>query len=362
MTGKQILKRLRLPFDIPNSWWKSSTLAGWHPLKAALLLAGVLRDGYWPSEAFRLGLLHPEDGRKLRKVHVSKRHMVRVQQRINPKDWTPLIGDKGIFYSFCQAAGIRVPEIYALLYPATGGRTASGRILRTDEEWEQFFGRDCPSPFVVKPTRGDHGLGILLVEREGGRLNAQRGKEYSVGDFVNLLRREMRYEGYVVQKRMTNHPSLARLVTGPGLATLRLITFAPPDAGCDIIHADLKIPMGGNLISNLSLGISGNMVAHVSTSDGKLTGGVKIERGRGFVRVERHPESGMQLNGYQLPFWGEARAVVMNAAAAVLPVRMVGWDVILSREGAMILEGNFSFDPPNSSLRAAEILRIITSK
>jgi hypothetical protein len=288
--------------------------------------------------------------------------MVQTQRRLNPGEWESLVGDKGLFYRFCRAAGIPVPDLYALLYRQGTGRTWSGLPISTEEEWQTFFLRDCPSPFVVKPTLGHHGLGVLLVERKGERLHTHAGNDYSAAEFVRLLREEGRFDAYVVQKKMTNHPALDALISGGGLATVRVITFMNAQGTCDIVHADLKIPIGGNAISNLSLGASGNMVAHLCLTTGRLTRGIRLQPGRGFLEVERHPESGAEFSGFQLPFWSELRLLASKAASAVLPVRSVGWDVIITPEGPMILEGNFFFDPPNSSLRAADVFRIMTEQ
>jgi len=48
-----------------------------------------------------------------------------------------------------------------------------------------------------------------------------------------------------------------------------------------------------------------------------------------------------------LPFWDEACALAETAARHFLPIRTIGWDVALTPEGPVILEGNFWWNPFN---------------
>jgi hypothetical protein len=361
MTAEQVLKRVRLPVDFLLSWRRASILPGAHPISSFRLLAEALQEGFWPSEAYRLGVLHPAHGRGRRRMLVSKRRMVKLQRRLNPGEWEQFVGNKALLYGVCRAAGIPIPEVYAFLYTGGQGMTYRGGMVRTATDWERFFGEECPSPFVVKPTLGHHGMGVWVVVRTGTKLTLHTGELLSVEAFVRILRADRRFEGLLVQKRMMNHELFGSLIAGRGLATLRMITFQRTPGACDILHADLKIPLGDNVISNLSLGKSGNMVAEVCLETGTLTGGLQLLPGIGSIAVEMHPETGAVLSGFQVPFWHEIRALAVRAAAAVTPVRTVGWDVIVTPEGPMVLEGNIFYDPPNSTSRAAEVTRALES-
>lgn len=84
------------------------------------------REGYSPETAFRLGLFDLNLPGEALFQFISKRDLVRVQSRVNPKPWGYLTEDKGIFYPFCRAMGLPTPRLYALFFRETMGWTFKG--------------------------------------------------------------------------------------------------------------------------------------------------------------------------------------------------------------------------------------------
>lgn len=54
-----------------------------------------------------------------------------------------------------------------------------------------------------------------------------------------------------------------------------------------------------------------------------------------------HPDTGTVIKGMKLPFIPEAREMVKKAALLVPEVRYVGWDVAITQDGPVLIEGNF---------------------
>lgn len=351
MTPEKILKRARLAGDLPYYWIRSTSGTGAHPWQTLTNLLGCLRNGFWPSEAWRLGLLRvDEEGAVLRAGAVSKCRMVRAQRRLNPVSWEPVLCEKSLFYAFARAAGIPVPDIYGVIYrEAPEARAAA----------EHLFSGGCPSPFVVKPSLGHHGEGLRIVERVGEDLLLHTGVRVTAAELVRKLLQDTRFSSYIVQRRMTNHPALSSLAAGAGLATVRIISFMRSRGKCELLHADFKIPRGSTVVSNLSLGATGNLVADVCPETGRLRRGWTLKAGEGSVPLERHPDTGAPFQDFQLPFWEDTRRLVLRMASAIGDVGTVGWDAVLTQDGPMLLEGNMYYDPPNSTRRAAVLLREI---
>ena len=361
MKKEALFKRLHLVVDLPRYYWKSATDFGFHPAAALMLILRGLREGYWPEEAYRLGLLNPAIAASLRKLHVSKRAMVKVQRRLNPPAWENILRDKGIFYRYCQAAGLPVPKLYGIYARGGRGWNIATPVLESDQEWVQFFERDCPSPFVVKPTLGRLGAGVMVLTRTGQGLVPPAGRVIAASELVRHLSTHREFDGFVVQERLRNHPALRTMVAGEGLATSRIISFLHADQRCELLSADLKIVMKDNLTSNLSMGATGNMAGTVSLDDGRILSAVAVLEGEGFVEVERHPETGVPFRDARLPDWGAAKDLVVRAARTFLPVRTVGWDLAFTSSGPVLIEGNFFFDPPCSMFKGREVLRTLTS-
>jgi len=53
-----------------------------------------------------------------------------------------------------------------------------------------------------------------------------------------------------------------------------------------------------------------------------------------------HPITGSTIVGFQVPFFKEAVKMVKEASTVVSEVAYVGWDVAVSPDGPVIIEGN----------------------
>ena len=48
----------------------------------------------------------------------------------------------------------------------------------------------------------------------------------------------------------------------------------------------------------------------------------------------------IKFDGFQIPYWEEIKEMVLEAALVNDKVNMVGWDVAISKNGPLIIEGN----------------------
>lgn len=59
-----------------------------------------------------------------------------------------------------------------------------------------------------------------------------------------------------------------------------------------------------------------------------------------FNVYDRHPDTGVEFVGYQLPMVPEAIALAKEAAHEIPQVAHVGWDMAITPTGPAIIEGN----------------------
>jgi hypothetical protein len=283
--------------------------------------------------------------------------MVRMQRKLNPPAWEALLTDKGIFYRYCLAAGLPVPKLLGIYRRGSTGWTFPASVIANRNEWLSFFRDECPPELVVKPTTGHHGSSFRIVKRDGEAFHILPGETVTPRDFLASLDSDPLYREFVIQERLKDHPVLGEISSPEALTTARVTSLVTRSGEVEIIVVDFKLILGENTTSNFSSGMSGNLVSQVSVERGTLEKVFTVVDGTGYVEVEKHPQSGRHLAGFQLPFWGEVRELVRTAALKFLPIRAVGWDVIFTADGPMLLEGNFWFDAPNNSLKAESIFR-----
>jgi hypothetical protein len=58
----------------------------------------------------------------------------------------------------------------------------------------------------------------------------------------------------------------------------------------------------------------------------------------------RHPDSGARITGIGLPMWRETREFAVAAHKAFADRVIVGWDIAITPDGPIVVEGNGSPD------------------
>jgi hypothetical protein len=271
-----------------------------------------------------------------------------MQTTVNPPEWGYLTRDKGVFYRYCLACGVPVPQLFAIFFRGGDGWSADGRRLDSFGEWQALF-EDClPAEFIVKPSTGSFSQSVNLFRRDGDVYRDFVGRPYQIADILDWMAGDPLYDSFVLQARLDNHAELVRLSGTDSLQTVRIISFIDAVGGCRILHAHFKPITGPHLSDTFMDGLTGNVEAPVCLTDGRLESANRISgTGEGVIEVFVHPLTGLTFAGFQLPLWQELCQLVVDTAPKFLPLRSIGWDVALTPDGPVILEGNNHWVPPN---------------
>ena len=137
----------------------------------------------------------------------------------------------------------------------------------------------------------------------------------------------------LIEEVLTQHPSVSALYDG-AINTVRMVTMLDNEGIPHLLYAALRLGSGGAVVDNFN---SGGMVIPVDTQTGQLVGVAVNKKGEAFAA---HPDSETVFHGYTLPNWKDACALVEKAAVKVPGVRLVGWDLALTPNGPVLVEGN----------------------
>ncbi len=306
------------------------------------------QERFLPDEAFRLGLFDPTLSEEELAWFVSRKKLTRVQESLNPVSWAPLLKDKSLLYRYCQAVDIPIPELYAIYFKGMPGWSNAGLFIEGRDDWARFINDELPHEFIIKPAQSALGKGVMAFRRSENVFVDAAGKRCSALDICDLMSGDCEFDCFVIQQRLRNHPELIRLSGNDNLQTVRFISFVDMAGKADILQAQLKLITGGNVTDNFEYGLTGNIQAQVSLADGKLTHAITIvPDGSGIKTVAAHPQTDICFAGFQLPFWAEACRLVKRAALKFSPIRTIGWDIALTPDGPLVLEGNIWWNPPN---------------
>lgn len=326
------------------------------------------KEKFTPKEVFQLGLFKPDIPDTELSKYVSTANLTKVLLSINPVSWAPFVNNKGIFYCYCAALGVPIPKLYAIFFRETAGWSPNGLVPATRDDWEKFLDLRLPSEFVIKPSEGFRGRKVNVFTRTDKGFIDGFGKQYDAADIYDDMFSDPKYDSFVIQERLRNHPELIRLTDNQFLQTVRVITFVDTAGRCHILHAYLKIILSQGVVDNWQ----GNAESAVYLSNGLLESAVTTRlanddkswqvgpNGSGIRTILTHPQTGIPFDQFQLPFWPEICSLAKDTASKFLPVRTIGWDVAITPNGPVILEGNTWWGTVNEHLRMHIILEMLS--
>lgn len=273
------------------------------------------------------GLLEPF--RRARRMHASgvlginARNLDFVAAH-NPRRLYPKVDDKTITKKEAIAAGVTVPETYA--------------VMRHQGQWPQVRAiMEEKKSFVIKPARGSGGGGIMVVtglaktglRSSGGRITPWADVRHHIS---NILSGMFSMGGgasdkVIIEERLKVHPAFDNLAFG-GVPDVRVIVFR----GVPVMGM-LRLPTAvSDGKANLHMGGVG---AGLDIAEGVTTRGVQFNE-----VIELHPDFETPVTGFQVPQWD----AVLEMAAALggsTGLGYVGVDIVIDAvKGPTLLELN----------------------
>ena len=322
------------------------------PVAVARSALRLWRRGFSESEARLFGLLDPALPERELARFTSRREAYALQDRLNPDSFRALAEDKALFARFCGWHAVPTARLLALHNRDAPGWSPDGRDLGGRAQWLGFIREALPTEFVLKPAWGHLGKGVRVLRREGGGFAEAGGGDalLSAEDVLAVMARDPDWPAWVVQERVRNHADLRRLAASEAVQTVRAITLLRRDGAVALLWADLRVVMGDAQVDNWRDGTTGNGLAPVDIGSGRIGPVVApAPGGDGTVLHEVHPRSGIRFDEIVLPGWPEAVRLLERVAPELAPLRAVGWDVVLTDGGPLILEIQARWGPHNQS-------------
>lgn len=190
----------------------------------------------------------------------------------------------------------------------------------------------------VKPLHGAEANGVrsLKIGENGYRMDGRDVELAEITEWVRGFPRPLLFEQALVQ-----HGDQAAL-NPHSTNTIRLLTM--PDATGDfspfIARASQRI---GSLRSgHIDNWTKGGLSANVDIETGTLSAGAQLPEGNELQWFSEHPDSGARVQGHQVPFWEETKKLVLEAASRLAFMEYIGWDIVITETGPVILEANIN--------------------
>ena len=236
------------------------------------------------------------------------------------------LGDKLAFHARCRQHDIPTVPVYL--------SAIRGQLAWLDDGHGQAFDRGCD--LFVKPRQGKGARGTTLLRYAGaGRYRLPGGALQSLGAYLDDLAQASHRRDYLLQPRLVNHADIADLAT-ESLIVIRVITCLDAMGMPQVTHGMLRVI--GKL--ERTWNDATEYAAPIDLATGRMGAmtGDKLEAA--LTWHDRHPLTGAPVAGRILNAWPAVQAAALKAHAAFTDRILLGWDIAVTPDGIVIVEGN----------------------
>jgi hypothetical protein len=262
---------------------------------------------------------------------------------------TKALDNKNTFFEFCQSAGIPTPSV----------------VTRFDRSgMEQWYCESSDFPkvdLIIKPTDLSCGEGVerwdyVEVCHKWKRADTLLNRF----ELVSYCRQLAKKHRLIVQPRLRNHPSIEPFSNG-ALCTLRVISYHLPKTRPALFQSCFRMPVGMGEADNFN---AGGIAAGVSE---RGTLGVAVGKDVRAGLFTHHPDTQTRIEDVDLPYWQQMVDLALLTHKRLGGPCFVGWDIALTINGPIVLEGNDKFGvdlaqmPQGQPLGETKYAQIVTA-
>lgn len=173
---------------------------------------------------------------------------------------------------------------------------------------------------IVKPNDGEAGMSVQKID------------SYQVD--VAACAQSLAGKNMVMEECVVLHPALR--FGSKSVNTIRVATMVDREGNGHILKASFRCGIGDTVVDNWS---AGGVAYPVNIEYGHIESyGFQTDQME--VPVYVHPGTETFMPGQEIPFWEDVKTMVLKACRVIPSVRYVGWDVAVTSNGPLLIEGN----------------------
>lgn len=282
---------------------------------------------YFSSLLYKKVISNPAD-------YLSSYEMHHSQEVLCDRSMVDIVGNKVLFQEFFEKRKLPLPRLIAYnfgrkLYFVQGNNTLEVRELDSvnalREAFTLLFTMSDTESVFVKLINGSLGLEARKMSRKAALTDSA----------LSEMLKDLSSHNFLFQEEVVQHPDVCRLYS-KCLNTIRIDTFKQMNGQAEVVSALIRIGMGETIVDNIA---AGGIFVGIDLDSGCLKEhGFRNLNGGGAVYLA-HPNTKTVFNGFRLPFFSEVKRLAMEAAN-FLPAGLMGWDIALTPEGPILIEGN----------------------
>ena len=243
----------------------------------------------------------------------------------NRVNYACLVRDKNIFETMCREYSL--PTIYTL------GTFHNNKVTTKEESADINNFLDRHPNLFLKPIDSFKGLHTYSLEKKDGDyyLNDKKASMEEIERQLNSSGKSL-----MVQPKLLQHPEMNRIY-GNSINTIRIVTILHNEEP-KVVGMFLRLGGHGSIVDNMSAGGLGVGI----NEDGTLMKYGFLHNKYG-TKTDRHPDTGVVFSTFKIPFFEESIELVKNAQKKFHLIPAIGWDVCVTPDGPILVEGNDNF-------------------
>ncbi|SNY99619.1 sugar-transfer associated ATP-grasp domain-containing protein [Flagellimonas pacifica] len=248
-------------------------------------------------------------------------------RNLHKEEYLSIISNKLIFSLFCKKNNLPVPELISynfgssFYYEGKCYKVSNNRELTAF--FKEVFNKTGKEKLFLKPFSLFGGRGACIIRKN-------KLEEDVKENASSIIENDCIHEDVLIQHDEVNkiNPSC--------INTIRFETYIDDKKGIHVLDAFMRFGTGDNIVDN---GHSGGIYVGVNMQEGRLKDVALEEIHFGGRDYFEHPTSNYPFKGFLIPYFNEARNLVIEATE-FLPDRFIGWDIAITNNGPVIIEAN----------------------
>ncbi len=294
----------------------------------------LLKDKTFPVHYFSRGLY--KKGSSGIFNYVNNKILYSLNAYFNDLSQEYYLDNKLIFHLYFELWQFPLPRLLAFQNKNMYHFKGKQLFIDTFEDFNRFINNlleisDTGAVFM-KCARGSYGGKNIFMLREEDTGN---------DDKIHKLFELSCKLDFIFEDKLIQHEGMNK-INPNSINTLRIDTFWPKDGLPEIISTNMRMGLGNSYVDNIS---SGGCGIGIDKNTGQLFEKASTSMSvAGGDYYAQHPLSGLVFKGYTIPCFEEAKQLVLNAARCLPFFRLIGWDVAITKDGPVLIEGNTDYD------------------
>ena len=257
---------------------------------------------------------------------------------LNPLKYFSLARNKYLAHKMLENTGVRKSNLYCYYQP-------EAKYIESDEcagdiqNVLRILKKKNVDSCVIKTTESSHGDNVYVVKAIDYHENDAVFTRFD-GQDVRLS--EVLHKEPLIFESLVHQTKQFAAFNESSVNTVRFMTTLWPDGTAKVIATFIKIGRAGRCVDNAGGG--GNVDVCVDTETGEIKYAIQYDGWRNIKDIEKHPDSGNQLNGEIIKNWEAIKSEVIRFQQAFPYCKAAGWDIAITDDGPVVIEVNDFWD------------------